>query len=103
MYNCTDYDMLSDCGEALEREISDKIVNARKIHQCEHCNGVISKKEKYRKLVAIVEGNLTSFKWCKLCCDAMVKELEMLDGIDYDGQETPLSKRLNLHGEVYVK
>lgn len=61
-----------DFGHGDERTFENKIVTARKDHDCFHCDTAISKGEKYRKMVEKSGDELRTFKWCSLCCVAMI-------------------------------
>lgn len=60
-----------DFGDPQDTVLSDKIVSARKQHECGCCKSRIEKGERYRSLSAIFDGDLKSYKFCQLCCQAM--------------------------------
>lgn len=70
-----DYDPFQgDFGVPGDRTLSDSMVKARKAHQCSHCAGPIVAGETYRARSDIADGDLMTWKWCALCCAAMVEE-----------------------------
>lgn len=71
---CLDFDPFEgDFGEAGDRTLSDKMVVARKAHQCSHCAGEIDKGERYRSRVEIFDGMMENFRWCPACCRVMAE------------------------------
>lgn len=62
-------------GEASDRRLKDKMVTARKGGPCNLCGVEIQPKERIRTLVAIFDGELSSYRWCNACCAAMAKSL----------------------------
>lgn len=62
------------CGD--EVLFQNKIVTARKEHSCHHCNGKIEAGSKYRLMTEKVEGNIKTFRWCGMCCVAMIIDAE---------------------------
>jgi hypothetical protein len=60
-----------DFGDPGDRTLSDKVVTARKAAKCHDCGGPIVPKERIRSRTDICEGNIMSFRWCSLCCEAM--------------------------------
>lgn len=68
-----------DFGEPGDRTLRDALVTARKQHECTHCGGTISAGQKHRSRTDVICGDLLSYRWCSLCCDAMLIELQELD------------------------
>lgn len=62
-----------DFGAPGDIVLSDKIVTARKEGPCSHCGCAICKGERVRSMSAKFDGQLMSYRWCALCCAAMVK------------------------------
>ena len=58
------------CGD--EHVFKNKIVTARKVHECHNCNAEINKGESHRCMVEKSGGELTDFRWCGQCCIAMI-------------------------------
>lgn len=98
-YKPTDYDPFEgDFGDFGDVKFSDKMVKGRKEYECSHCKGIILKNEIHRSLVGKFEGELSQYRWCKDCCEAMVKELIGLDEDEAENEcedEFPFENRLN--------
>ena len=62
-----------DFGAPGDTTLSDKMVTARKEGPCSHCGHTICKGERVRSMSAKFDGQLMSYRWCALCCAAMVK------------------------------
>ena len=82
-----------DFGYGDECTIKNKIVKAKKEHKCHNCNEKILKGEKNRIMVEKVNGELMTFRWCALCCVAMICDEES-GGASFDQRS-----RLNPTGE----
>ena len=70
--------------DADERVLTDAMVKGRKVYTCTHCKGPIAKGETHRSRRGVVDGELMSFRWCALCCEAMLK---VIDGEDRDDDD----------------
>ncbi len=76
-YTPLDYDPFEgDFGCPGDTTLRDAMVKARKPHACTHCAGQIVPGETYRSRSDIADGDLMSWKWCALCCAAMVLQME---------------------------
>ena len=62
-----------DFGEPGDVTFRDAMVKARKAHQCSHCDGSIAVGELHRSRSDKADGELMSWRWCALCCDAMLQ------------------------------
>lgn len=60
-----------DFGAPGDRIFSDRIGKARKLGECGDCAGEIAPGEEQRRLTAVFDGALRSYRWCHLCCSAM--------------------------------
>lgn len=60
--------------------LSDSMVKGRGKYSCLHCLGVIAVGEIHRNRNERVQGRFMSFRWCALCCAAMVEQLQALLG-----------------------
>lgn len=66
-----------DCGVCLGGYDSDgtlemyaeKIVTARKLHQCYECQGAINKGEKYQRVTGKWEGEFNVYEFCLICSE----------------------------------
>jgi hypothetical protein len=65
-----------DFGTPGDRTLSDRMVKARKQHECCHCRGPILKGEQHRGRTDIADGELMSWRWCAACCAAMLAEMD---------------------------
>lgn len=65
-----------DFGEPGDRTLRDKMVRAKKAHTCSNCKGPIVIGEHHRSRTELSDGSIMQFRWCALCCDAMVKEIQ---------------------------
>lgn len=89
-----DYDPFEgDFGCPGDKTLRDAMVKARKPHTCTHCAGLIGSGETYRSRTDVVDGDLMSWKWCALCCAAMVEEMGDHDG-DYPFERRTHSKSM---------
>lgn len=85
-----------DFGCPGDTTLKDAMVKARKPHTCTHCAGPIVSGETYRSRSDIVEGDLMSWKWCALCCTAMLDQMAVNDeedsepGYPFDARATSL-------------
>ena len=61
-----------DFGEPGDSVLRDKMVNVRTPGPCSHCGCQIHKGERIRIMWAKF-GDLMSYRWCALCCEAMAK------------------------------
>ncbi|SDY54621.1 hypothetical protein [Delftia lacustris] len=62
-----------DFGDQGDRVLSNKLVTARKPGPCAHCGCQIAQGERVRSMSARFDGQLMSYRWCALCCEAMAK------------------------------
>lgn len=95
-YTALDYDPYEgDFGDSGDKIFSDKLVKARKEHQCSHCGNAIAKDTTYRYRAEVYDGTLHAIKWCGECCNAMVQELVNDADIDdkWDGESYPFQER----------
>lgn len=60
-----------DFGAIGDRIFSDRIGKARKPGTCGDCAGDILPGEEQRRLSALFDGEMHSYRWCSLCCAAM--------------------------------
>jgi hypothetical protein len=67
-----------DFGDPGDRTLRDKMVSARKPAECHDCAQTIQPGERIRSRTDVADGEMMSFKWCRLCCEAM--ELSGEDG-----------------------
>ena len=89
-----DYDPFEgDFGAAGDTTLKDAMVKARKVHKCTHCAEPIAIGENYRSRSDIADGGMMSWKWCALCCAAMVRELSAGDDEDSDEPRYPFCDR----------
>jgi len=63
-----------DCDGEYCTLLKDKIVTARKEHNCYECKSTILPKEQYRYQVTLYEGKIENIKTC-LACVSLSKEL----------------------------
>jgi hypothetical protein len=82
-----------DFGDQGDRCLSDAMVTARKAHACSHCRGPIAAGETYRSRSDIADGGLMRWKWCALCCTAMVEQMAALDDDERDEIHIPFDRR----------
>lgn len=54
-----------------DRILRDKIVTARKAAECFICHESIKPGDRIRSRVEVYDGELMTFKFCQLCCQAM--------------------------------
>lgn len=80
-----------DFGEPGDRTLKDKIIKVRKPGPCHLCDQEIKKKELARSRTDIFDGELMSFRWCSLCCEAMA--LSWTDNGDAYEARAALAKR----------
>jgi len=78
-----------DFGAPGDRVLKDKMGNARKAGPCNDCAQEIRPGERVRMLAAVFDGSLMSYRWCALCCAAMVA--------DDDGEATEARLALRVH------
>lgn len=77
-----------DFGEQGDREISDKIVTAKKDHaECSCCRAPIKAGTKNRVKVEIYEREMMTHRWCQDCTAAMALVDARLSGEDPDWDE----------------
>lgn len=60
-----------DFGSPGDRTLKDKMGTARKQGPCQDCGQTIQPGERIRLRTDIFDGELMSFRWCQLCCEAM--------------------------------
>lgn len=60
-----------DFGSPGDRTLKDKMATARKAGECQDCGQEIQPGERIRIRTDIFDGDLMSFRWCQLCCEAM--------------------------------
>lgn len=60
-----------DFGLPSDRCFSDKIAVARKPGPCHGCAQTISAGERIRRSTWLFDGEVRTYRWCSLCCDAM--------------------------------
>jgi len=74
---CLDFDAFQgDFGAGDEHLFANKIVTARKLHECWHCTGEIKPGDKHRLMKEKSDGELRTFRWCTDCCIGMVLDLK---------------------------
>lgn len=94
-----------DFGEPGDRELSDKIVTAKKDHpECSCCGGAIKAGTKNRVKREVYDRELVVNRWCQECTEAMALVESRLSGEDPDfgdegdeDAEAPYERRVNLH------
>jgi hypothetical protein len=59
-----------DFGDPDDREFQDKLVQARKEHDCSWCGAEIRPGELYRSIAGVNDGDFSTWKGCIECCDA---------------------------------
>lgn len=92
-YDPLDYDPFEgDFGAPGDTTLKDAMVKARKAHKCTHCAEPIAVGENYRSRSDVADGDMMSWKWCALCCAAMVQELSA-SGDDSDEPRYPFCAR----------
>jgi len=74
--------------------ISDKIMTARKQHQCQGCYVKIPKGEKVRKMVGVFEGDFGVFKVC-IACSGLLNDFPDKIYDNYEIQEGAISEIFN--------
>lgn len=62
-----------DFGNPGDRVLKDKFGDARKAGPCNDCAQQIEPGERVRMLSAIFDGDMRSYRWCSLCCQAMAQ------------------------------
>lgn len=77
-----------DFGSPGDRTLKDKMGNARKAGPCQDCGQTIQPGERIRLRTDIFDGEMMSFRWCQLCCEAMA--------ISADDEMDAWSKRIAL-------
>ncbi|KAA9149061.1 hypothetical protein F3K36_33900 [Delftia sp. BR1] len=77
-----------DFGDQGDRVLSNKLVTARKTGPCAHCGCEICKGERVRSMSARFDGQLMSYRWCALCCEAMAK-CQAEEDSDDDSDDAP--------------
>ena len=60
-------------GEVL---LSDKIITARKDHECSHCGGVVKSGTRSRTIKEAYDGKIHTYRACQECCTAMALTFE---------------------------
>jgi len=60
-----------DFGLPSDRCFSDRIVTARRVGVCHDCAGGIKMGEAQRRAVWLFDGEMRTYRWCSLCCQAM--------------------------------
>ncbi len=68
-----------DFGEIGDRTLSDKIVTARKVYECNDCCSPINPGEKCRARTDIIDSGIHKYRWCHLCCAAMAAHGDSVD------------------------
>lgn len=75
MFNESDclkyYPFDGDFGAPGDRTLSDRIVTARREGECHDCAQTIHRGERTRRLCAIFDKEMRSYRWCEACCCAM--------------------------------
>ncbi len=61
-----------DFGYGDEHTFENKIVTARKDYDCHNCDMAIAKGEKHRVMKEKAGGEMNTYRWCGLCCVAMI-------------------------------
>jgi hypothetical protein len=87
-----------DFGDPSDKTLSDKMVYARKKHQCFWCGEKIERKELHRLRVDIIDGELISYRWCANCCSAMVKDVKS-GTCDATEKRISMNRRAEAEGE----
>lgn len=99
-----------DFGDQGDRSLADKMVIGRKAYTCNHCGQPIAVGERHRHKRGVYDGDFMQWRWCALCCDAMVQAMSPPDEEDdptgeiYDAATMAFELRGNLredatHGE----
>lgn len=57
-----------DFGTTDQRVLEDKIVEARKKHQCHNCSKDVAIGEVHRLMKERADGELHTYRWCQRCC-----------------------------------
>ena len=83
-------------GDPGDKILSDKMVHARKKHQCFWCGRTVELKELHRSRVDIIDGELITYHWCSDCCTAMISDIEL-------GTFDATEKRINLNRRTESK
>lgn len=65
-----------DFGVPDDREVSDKMAIARKPGPCHICAEIIQPKERIRRMVGVIDGEIHTARFCAECCHAMAREDE---------------------------
>lgn len=63
-------------GNPGDQIFKDRMVTARKANPCSMCSEVIIVGERSRYIAAKFDGQLMSYRYCNLCCNAMFNWLE---------------------------
>jgi hypothetical protein len=72
--DCLNYNPFEgDFGDPGDREFLDKIAVARKSGPCQDCYCEIKPGETIRRKVSLIDGDMRTYRWCFLCCEAMAK------------------------------
>ncbi len=82
-----------DEGYDGDRCLRDELVRTRTMHWCHMCDCGILRGEVSRVAVWIFAGELTTYRWCQECCEAMAKTVETDD-------MAPVDRRYALRAEV---
>lgn len=73
---CLDFDAFQGDFGAMDHHVfENKIVAARKEHECFGCGQQIKKGEKHRLLKEKSDGDMNTFRWCGNCCIAMILDM----------------------------
>ena len=83
-----------DFGYGDEHEFKNKIVTARKVHECHNCSAEINKGESHRCMVEKSGGELRDFRWCGQCCIAMILD-DTNGGYAFDNRTTSTREEAN--------
>lgn len=62
-----------DFGMPDDKILENRMLVARKEHDCHTCGGTIEVGERHRTQVDRFEGEIMRNRWCAECCEAMAK------------------------------
>lgn len=65
-----------DFGDPGDQIFKDRMVTARKNHECSMCGQNVEIEERHRYIAAKFDGALIEYRYCHACCNAMFNCLE---------------------------
>lgn len=68
------FDPFQDDAES--RTLADKMVVTRKAHECHNCLETIPVGTRVRSMTQTWDGDIGTWRWCPVCCDAIADEFD---------------------------